>query len=195
MSTLRGLQGTQADLGHELGQNGASTWNVPTELSKPNQHITPRNSIADEDMAGKVSAAAGATETPYNTLRHLSNIIPKPSTPLRRASSAGPPSTRRSTRRTPAVQDRTPGLNRKATSFKKPNVSTPYVRAALRQAEMNRVATLTPAKDRRQSGRHLYAQQRQDRRHDKGQDSALLVDIGQWRGQRALPPGQKRDEL
>src|ERR1700712_3894856 len=64
--------------------------------------ITPRNSIVDG------ADAVDPKETPYNTLRQLANIISKPATPLARAPSAGPPSTHRSARRTPAVQDRTP---------------------------------------------------------------------------------------
>ena len=108
--------------------------------------ITPRNSDGDE-----VIAAAAAKETPYGTLRQLANM-PKPTTPLRRASSAGPPS-HRSLRRTPAGQTRTPGAaHRLGGSARRTNVLTPHGRAAVRELEARR-AGFTPAKDRRRSGR------------------------------------------
>jgi histone H3/H4 len=117
-----------------------------TGVSKP--RITPRNSILDE------AVTAAAKETPYGALRQLANMMPKPSTPLRRGSSTGPPSTRRSTRRTPAAaQERTPGGVVQHPSTRKPNFPTPHTRAALREVELRRAAALTPGKDRRRSGR------------------------------------------
>ena len=105
--------------------------------------ITPRNSDVE---------AADTAETPYGTLRQLANI-PRPSTPLRRASSVGPPSIHRSSRRTPAAQARTPGAaHRYGGSGKKASVLTPHGRAAAREIEARR-AGLTPGKDRRRSGR------------------------------------------
>lgn len=109
--------------------------------------ITPRNSDGDEAIA-----AVAAKETPYVTLRQLANMPPKPTTPLRRASSAGPAS-HRSLRRTPAEQARTPGgVQKLVASARRPNVLTPHGRAAMRELEARR-AGFTPAKDRRRSGR------------------------------------------
>ncbi|KAG0650237.1 Constitutive centromere-associated network cnp20 [Hyphodiscus hymeniophilus] len=123
------------------------TTNPTNEASIESPRITPRNSDGNEAIA-----AAAAKETPYGTLRQLANLPPKPSTPLRRASSAGPPS-HRSLRRTPAGQARTPGAAQKlGGSARRPNVLTPHGRAAMRELESRR-AGLTPAKDRRRSGR------------------------------------------
>ena len=110
------------------------------------QRITPRNSDGDEAIA-----AAAAKETPYGTLRQLANM-PRPTTPLRRASSAGPPS-HKSLRRTPAGQARTPGAGQRlGGSARRANLLTPHGRAAMREVEARR-AGFTPAKDRRRSGR------------------------------------------
>jgi hypothetical protein len=116
----------------------------PSDGEQP--RITPRNSDGDEAIA-----AAAAKETPWRTLNQLANI-PRPTTPLRRASSAGPPSTRRSGRRTPAGQTRTPGAGQKLGSAKRPIAVTPHGRAAQREVELRR-AGLTPGKDRRRSGK------------------------------------------
>lgn len=108
--------------------------------------ITPRNSDADD-----VIASAVGEETPYGTLRQLANF-PKPTTPLRRASSAGPPS-HRSTRRTPTAHAKTPGAGQRlGGSARRPNALTPHGRAAMREVEARR-AGLTPGQDRRRSGR------------------------------------------
>jgi hypothetical protein len=104
--------------------------------------ITPRNSDLDEAIA-----AAAAKDTPWRTLNQLANI---PRTPLRRASSVGPPSTHRSNRRTPAA--RTPGAAQKLGSAKRTIAVTPHGRAAQRELDLRR-AGLTPGKDRRRSGR------------------------------------------
>ena len=107
-------------------------------------------------------------ETPYKTLRHLASIA-KPSTPSRRASSAGPPS--RSIRRTPVAQTRTPSAAQRAGgSARRPNAVTPHGRAAMREVEARR-AGLTPGKDRRRSGR----QQRETPRNDLRALSRLLA--------------------
>jgi hypothetical protein len=108
--------------------------------------ITPRNSDGDETIA-----SAATKETPWRTLNQLANI-PRPTTPLRRASSAGPPSTRRSARRTPSGQTRTPGAQRILGSAKRPIAITPHGRAAQRELDQRR-AGFTPGKDRRRSGR------------------------------------------
>ena len=118
--------------------------------SAGNSHITPRNSDADQ-------AIATSTITPYGTLRQLANM-PRPVTPLRRASSAGPP------RRTPGAAQRFGGSGRKT------NVLTPHGRAAMRELEARR-AGLTPGKDRRRSGR----QQRETPRNDLRALSRLLA--------------------
>jgi len=107
--------------------------------------VTPRNSDGDGS-----TAAAAAKETPWRTLNQLANI-PRPTTPLRRASSAGPPSTRRSSRRTPSGQARTPGTQRIGGSAKRTIAITPHGRAAQRELDQRR-AGFTPGKDRR-SGR------------------------------------------
>ncbi|TVY40568.1 Inner kinetochore subunit [Lachnellula subtilissima] len=125
-------------------QNG----NAPPDGSSARPpRITPRNSDLDD-----VLIAQAAKETPYGTLRQLANI-PRPTTPLRRASSAGPPS-QRSTRRTPAGQLRTPGAAQRIYGSGRRAVAvTPHGRAAQRELEARR-AGLTPArKDRRRSGR------------------------------------------
>jgi hypothetical protein len=128
------------------------------------QRITPRNSDADDAIAFNA-----AKETPYGTLRQLANI-PKPTTPLRRASSAGPAS-QRSTRRTPTTQTRTPGAaQRVGGSARRPNALTPHGRAAMREVEARR-AGLTPGKDRRRSGR----QQRETPRNDLRALSRLMA--------------------
>ncbi|KAH7333453.1 centromere kinetochore component CENP-T-domain-containing protein [Rhexocercosporidium sp. MPI-PUGE-AT-0058] len=137
MSTRRASRERQA-------LNPASTQNNEGNTSGQ-PRITPRNSDGDE-----ARAAAAAKETPWRTLNQLANI-PKPTTPLRRASSAGPPSTRRSSRRTPAGQARTPGAaTRLNNSARRPIVVTPHGRAARRELDFRR--GLTPGKDRRKSG-------------------------------------------
>jgi hypothetical protein len=116
------------------------------ETSAQQSRITPRNSDGDQTIA-----SAAVKETPWRTLNQLANI-PRPTTPLRRASSAGPPSTRRSGRRTPSGQARTPGAQRILGSAKRPIAITPHGRAAQRELDQRR-AGFTPGKDRRRSGR------------------------------------------
>ncbi|KUJ07320.1 uncharacterized protein LY89DRAFT_601512 [Mollisia scopiformis] len=114
-----------------------------TDLGGPaarQPRITPRNT--DEHAANETDISK---ETPWRTLNQLANI-PRPTTPLRRASSAGPSSTRRSARRTPGTAHRTNGSGRKAV------VVTPHGRAARRELDLRR-AGLTPGKDRRRSGK------------------------------------------
>tara|TARA_R110002060_G_scaffold48937_4_gene59905 strand:+ start:334 stop:1287 length:954 start_codon:yes stop_codon:yes gene_type:complete len=123
--------------------NPASNQNIEGNAAGQ-PRITPRNSDGDEAIA-----AAGAKETPWRTLNQLANI-PKPTTPLRRASSAGPPSTHRSARRTPAGQARTPGAGRLNGSARRAVAVTPHGRAAQRELDLRR--GLTPGKDRRKSG-------------------------------------------
>lgn len=127
--------------------------------------LTPRNSMANED-------AAAPKETPYNTLRQLANMPPRPATPLRRASSAGPPSTRRSMRPTPGAQERTPGGMTLPGSTRRPNALTPHARVAEREFELRRAAAITPGKDRRRSGRQ---QQRETPRDGLRALSRLLA--------------------
>jgi histone H3/H4 len=116
-----------------------------TDSTRP--RVTPRNSIVNED-------AAPAKETPFNDLHQLGRVANRnlrPSTPLRRASSAGPPSTRRSTRRTPIAQERTPGGLTQSGSTRRANALTPHAQAALKENEHRRATALTPG--RRRSGR------------------------------------------
>lgn len=128
-------------------QNGAvedgASKSVPARLPR----ITPRNS--DIEMTSEATAAGN--KTPYETLRQLAHVMPKPSTPQRRASSAGPSLTYG--RRTPTAQARTPGAGQRLLgSAKRGNILTPHGRAAAREIELRR-AGLTPGKDRRRSGR------------------------------------------
>jgi hypothetical protein len=87
---------------------------------------------------------------PQDETKRVAGGISKTTTPLRRASSVGPPSSR-DFRRTPSAQPRTPaGISRYGGgSARKPLVVTPHGRAAQRQLELRR----TPGKDRRRSGR------------------------------------------
>ncbi|KFX88679.1 hypothetical protein O988_08945 [Pseudogymnoascus sp. VKM F-3808] len=137
---------------------GASAINAPSTTDSPNlappeqsptavrqPRITPRNSLTEDAEATKPK------ETPYTALRQLANIIPRPTTPIRRASSAGPPSTHRTARRTPGAQNITPGGYGPG-STRRPTAATPHGRAAAREIEMRRAAALTPGKDRRRSG-------------------------------------------
>ena len=101
-----------------------------------------------------IEDAAAANETPYNALNKLSRVnINNPATPLHRASSAGPPSTRRSTRRTPIGQERTPGRLTQPGSTRRPTALTPHAQAAVKTNDLRRAAALTPGNDRRRSGR------------------------------------------
>lgn len=137
--------------------NNSSNATVHKNISPRQLHITPRSSDGDG-----VAATTVAQETPYGTLRQLANL-PKPTTPLRRASSAGPPS-HISTWRTPTVQARTPGAGQRiGGSARRPNVLTPHGRAAIREVEARR-AGLTPGKDRRRSGRQRRETPRNDLR-------------------------------
>ncbi|KFY18342.1 hypothetical protein V493_08687 [Pseudogymnoascus sp. VKM F-4281 (FW-2241)] len=137
---------------------GASAIGVPSTTESPNlgppeqspsavrqPRITPRNSLTEDAEAEKTK------ETPYTTLRQLANMIPRPTTPIRRASSAGPPSTHRTARRTPGALNITPG-GYGPSSTRRPTAATPHGRAAAREIEMRRAAALTPGKDRRRSG-------------------------------------------
>jgi hypothetical protein len=107
--------------------------------------ITPRNSNGNESLSS-------TKETPWRTLNQLANMQ-KPTTPLRRASSAGPPSTHQSSRGIPASQARTPAAGNKLNgSVRRPIAVTPHGRAAQRELDLRR-AGFTPGKDRRRSGR------------------------------------------
>ncbi|PBP17540.1 hypothetical protein BUE80_DR011526 [Diplocarpon rosae] len=126
--------------------------------------INPRNSEGDE-----ATAAVAANETPRRILNQQASIL-KPTTPLRRASSAGPTSTYRSGRRTPAGRARTPGFgNRLNESARRAVTVTPHGRAARRELELRR--GLTPGKDRRRSG----LQQRETPRDTLRQLSRILA--------------------
>ncbi|CZR58404.1 uncharacterized protein PAC_08296 [Phialocephala subalpina] len=123
-----------AKLGGDASQSAANI-DGPSRQTR----ITPRNSDGDEALQ-----AAAAKETPWRTLNQLANI-PRPTTPLRRASSAGPSSTRRSARRTPGTGHRANGSGKKV-------AVTPHGRAAKRELDLRR-AGFTPGRDRRRSGR------------------------------------------
>ncbi|KAI9769421.1 MAG: hypothetical protein M1840_004123 [Geoglossum simile] len=113
----------------------------------PAAGVRPRNSGADE-------LSAPNQETPYANLRQLAGLIHKPITPQQRPSSAGPSSVRRSSRRTPSAQGRTPhgaGALRPVPS-RRPVPTTPHTVRALRQ---RRAAAVTPGRDRRRSARGI----------------------------------------
>lgn len=110
--------------------------------SAKTSRITPRNSNADDLLL------EAATDTPYEILKQLANIQPRPQTPIRRASNAGPTSTYKSIRKTPGVV--TPGTSRRMGSARQPAVATPHAQAAQRGLEERRNAALTPGR-RRQS--------------------------------------------
>ncbi len=149
--------------------NTTSTTEIPSVSARDQAprpvRITPRNSLTDNANAEEPK------ETPYTTLRQLANIIPRPTTPIRRASSAGPPSTHRTARRTPGAQNITPGGFPAPGSSRRPTVATPHGRAAIRENELRRAAALTPGKDRRRSGR----QQRETPRDILRQLSKVLA--------------------
>ncbi|PBP22994.1 hypothetical protein BUE80_DR006163 [Diplocarpon rosae] len=126
--------------------------------------ITSRNSEGD-----KAIVTLAADETPRRVLNPNASSL-EPITPLRRASSAGPTSTYRSGRRTPAGQARTPGIgNRLNQSARRAVTVTPHGRAARRELELRR--GLTPGKDRRRSG----LQQRETPRDVLRQLSRILA--------------------
>ncbi len=85
-------------------------------------------------------------------LRQLAGRIRKPSTPLRRASSAGPSSVPKYTAQIAAAQTRTPkaGGLPKALPSRRGAPTTPH---AIRALQQRRAAALTPGRDRRRSGR------------------------------------------
>ncbi len=99
---------------------------------------------------GQSAAFDDIKNTPKHTLNRFATI-PRPITPRRRPSSVGPPSTHRSTQRTPTGQERTPGAIRGGSARRTITV-TPHGRAAQRELDLRR-AGLTPGKDRRRSGR------------------------------------------
>ncbi|EKD15677.1 uncharacterized protein L3040_005976 [Drepanopeziza brunnea f. sp. 'multigermtubi'] len=101
----------------------------------------------------------GSTSGQPRALNHLSTI-PIPTTPLRRASSAGPPSTHSYVRRASGAR---------LGSAKRPVAVTPHGRAARRELELRR--GLTPGKDRRRSG----LQQRETPRDVLRQLSRILA--------------------
>ncbi|KAI9703268.1 MAG: hypothetical protein M1836_007834 [Candelina mexicana] len=109
-----------------------------------------------QQTAPQFTSTTSNKERPKVAIRtpqtNLAGLIHKPSTPLRRASSAGPLSSRRSTRRTSGTQNRTFGHD---TSARLPRsrlapVTTPH---AIRALQQRRNAALTPGRDRRRSGR------------------------------------------
>ncbi|KAF2021599.1 hypothetical protein BU24DRAFT_487988 [Aaosphaeria arxii CBS 175.79] len=96
--------------------------------------------------------------TLHDHLQQLTSILPKPSTPFRRASSAGPrltPSDRRTPNipiRTPGAAARTPrgGLASRPISARRAAPTTPHAIRALRERAN---AARTPGQNRRRSGR------------------------------------------
>jgi len=118
---------------------------------------SPAIAAADDDNGRKNDALAARTRStsrPARTpsrnsnhdnatqrLRELPKIPPRPTTPIRRASSADPVPGQRSVRRTPAAPN----------SLRKTTGNTPHGRAAMREIELRRAAVLTPGRDRRRS--------------------------------------------
>ncbi|KAG9243565.1 centromere kinetochore component CENP-T-domain-containing protein [Calycina marina] len=117
----------------------------------PQNHNSSNGTVDTERKTPRTSRnedPAAAKQIPYGSNKLAS--LPKPTTPPRRASSAGPPS-QKSLRRTPGIQARTPGAHHLG-STRRPIAVTPHGRAAIREVEARR-AGLTPGKDRRRSGR------------------------------------------
>ncbi|KAI9740125.1 MAG: hypothetical protein M1818_004876 [Claussenomyces sp. TS43310] len=100
-------------------------------------------------VARAIAEDAGE-ETPHDALRQLADNVIRPRTPLRRASSAGPPSIHGSIHRTPAAFNRTPGATTRPGSMRRPTAATPHGRAAIREIELRRAAALTPGKSKKQ---------------------------------------------
>ncbi|KAF2703897.1 hypothetical protein K504DRAFT_462973 [Pleomassaria siparia CBS 279.74] len=102
-----------------------------------------------------ISEGTTATETLYADLHQLSGILPTPTTPHRRAASAGPTSGGRPTPniviRTPGTAARTPrGGPTRHTSARRNAPTTPHAIRALRERAN---AARTPGLHRRRSGR------------------------------------------
>jgi len=129
------------------------------------------------------NTAVTSKDTTHVTLYDLGNM-PKPSTPMRRASSAGPLS-QMPLRRTPGTQSKTPnGVQSIGGSVRRPTAVTPHGRAAIREVEARR-AGLTPGKDRRRSGR----QQRETPRDTLRALSRLLAP----KTERLIPTPPRRE--
>ncbi|KAF2476262.1 uncharacterized protein BDR25DRAFT_339343 [Lindgomyces ingoldianus] len=116
-----------------------------SESARKKQRTTSHNSEAPGD------AEEG---TPNSNLRQLAGVIPKPITPFRRASSAGPTS---GSRRTPNIAIRTPGTaartprggpTTRPITARRAAPTTPHAILALRER-----AARTPGHNRRRSGR------------------------------------------
>jgi hypothetical protein len=142
-------------------------------------HNATKTQSRDSNRGSKTSEY---TTSPDRNLYGLANAT-RPTTPLRRASSAGPLSSR-GPRRTPSAQSRTPaGVSRYGGgSARKPLVVTPHGRAAQRQLEARR----TPGKERRRSGR----QQRETPRDALRALSRLLASKSQPIVPTPTGPGQ-----
>ncbi|KAI9716087.1 MAG: hypothetical protein M1812_005514 [Candelaria pacifica] len=115
----------------------------------PGTQRTPREFISDTTSKEGSKAADG---TPQTNLRQLAGLIHKPSTPLRRASSAGRSSSRRSIRRTPGIQNPTFGHDTSARPSRSRH-APPITPHAIRALQLRRNAAHTPGRDRRRSGK------------------------------------------
>ena len=122
----------------------------PPALNQQTLNFAPRNASA-------ISVSDTPKESPREKLRALSKVLnDKPTTPVRRATSAGPgppASVYRSARRIG-----TPAQNQNATPTNLPSArrampTTPHGRAAMREVELRRQAINTPGRERRRSGR------------------------------------------
>jgi hypothetical protein len=118
-------------------------------VNKDINHLKYQSAKVKAGNSNDGSTISNTIGLPHENLRKLA-IIPRPTTPLRRASSTGPPSSH-GLRGTPSAQSRTPaGVSRYGGgSARKTLVVTPHGRAAQRQLEARR----TPGREKRRSGR------------------------------------------
>jgi hypothetical protein len=134
-----------------------------SESARKRQRTTPRNSegpaeTEEETLYGNVCNSTRDAEFTlmFWKLRQLAGIIPKPVTPYRRASSAGPtPGSRRTPNtllRTPGTAVRTPrgGPATRPIPARRTAPTTPHAIRALRERAN---AARTPGVNRRRSGR------------------------------------------
>lgn len=122
-----------------------------SESQSERPRVAPRNSNANE--------APADGETAYSNLRQLAGVIPNPSTPFRRASSAGAILGGQYSNRTPNVAIRTPGTAARTprggpatrpVPARRGPPTTPHAIRALRERAN---AARTPGQNRRRSGR------------------------------------------
>ncbi|KAG9231674.1 centromere kinetochore component CENP-T-domain-containing protein [Amylocarpus encephaloides] len=119
---------------------------INSTTAEPTSQLRRKNTTIHSEVEGTLA------NMPYAN-RQRPGDISRPTTPPRRASSAGPPSLHKSIHRTSGAQGTTPNaLSKVGGSLRKHVAVTPHGRAAQREIEARR-AGLTPGNDRRRSGR------------------------------------------